>query len=67
MGRKTVDVDYVKTIANRILADENPKRAGEREGVIMLLEAVLFESGNYKGFKWIPGSPDGDGTVREYM
>jgi hypothetical protein len=67
MGRKTVDVEYVKMIANRILTNEDPKRSGEREGVAMLLEAVLFETGNYKGFKWIPGSPDGDGTIREYL
>lgn len=67
MGRKTVDVEFVKTVANRVLSDENPTRASEREGVIILLEAVLSETGNYKGFKYLPCGDRTDGTVREYF
>jgi hypothetical protein len=67
MGRKTVDVEYAKMIANRILANEDPKRSGEREGVIILMEAILEETGNYKGFKYLPTDDQTDGTVREYL
>ena len=67
MARKNVSVEYLKMIANRLLADENPDRAGEREGVIILLEAALTESGNYKGFKYLPCGDATDGTVREYL
>jgi len=65
--RKTVDVEYAKMIANRLLADENPTRSGQREGVIILIEAILEETGNYKGFKYLPCVDTTDGTVREYL
>lgn len=67
MARKTVDVEYAKMIANRLLSNEDPKRSGEREGVIILIEAILEETGNYKGFKYLPCGDHTDGTVREYL
>ena len=67
MGRKTVSIDYLKSVANRILSDENPDRAQERNGVIMLIEAALMETGSYKGFKYLPCGDTTDGTVREYL
>ena len=67
MSRKTISIEFLKNVANRILADEHPGRAGEREGTIVIIEAALFEAGAYKGFKYLPCGERTDGTVREYL
>ena len=87
MARKTVDVEFVKTKANFMLAYV-AKPAGtvsqqvrqtedlreQRKGIIALVERVLFDTDNYKGFRYLPSEkdlsgnllPDYDDTRREY-
>jgi hypothetical protein len=71
MARKTIEVGKVLRMANTFLAAENTK-ADEREGVCSLLEAILFETGNYEGFRYLEGSDypeesDGLGSRRFYF
>lgn len=88
MSRKTVDVEVVKGTANRMLAHvakpegtvseqvrQAEDAAEQRKGVITLLESVLFETDNYRGFRYLPSEkdlngsllPDYDDTRREYI
>ena len=55
MARKTIEVGKILKMANAFLAAQNTT-ADEREGVCALLEAVLFESGNYMGFRYLESS-----------
>ncbi len=53
MSKKTVSVEHVKNQVNISLKnslDEYCPKA-QRQGMINLLEMILFESGNYKGFR----------------
>jgi hypothetical protein len=58
--RKTVDISFLKNSANRALtdmADFQDKSLGEsakpfRQGIAMVLETALHESGNYNGFRY---------------
>jgi hypothetical protein len=52
MARKTIEVGKMLKMANAFLAAKNTT-ADEREGVCALLEAVLFETGNYEGFRYL--------------
>ena len=55
MARKTIEVGKILKMANAFLAAKNTT-ADEREGVCAMLETVLFESGNYMGFRYLEGS-----------
>jgi hypothetical protein len=75
MARKTVSVEYVKERANTFLATSDDSMAGMRRGMAALLESVLFETGNYKGFRYLSTEWDEstetlregyDDTRREY-
>lgn len=61
--RKTIDVEAVKASANKALSDpattaRQDKTWGEaqavafRTGIAMVLETVLTDTGNYKGFRY---------------
>jgi hypothetical protein len=88
--RKTVDVSVVVERVNAMLAlpsenvlailgDETPERAF-RTGLAALLEGVLFDTGNYRGYNYqasefLPAEeqtqdnvlrPDADDTRRRY-
>ena len=52
MARKTIEVGKILNIANHFLAAKNTT-ADEREAVCSMLEAVLFETGNYMGFRYL--------------
>ena len=70
MARKTIEVGKILKMANAFLAAKNTT-ADEREGVCALLETVLFETGNYMGFRYLEGSDypeefDGLGSRRYY-
>lgn len=69
MSRKTVCVEQIKAYANGILAAENDKAADLRLGAILMIEQILHNSGNYKGFKYldIEGTEIGDETRRFYF
>lgn len=54
MARKTVEVSVLKDIVNDVLrtsTNEFGMTEGVRTGMIFLLEKVLFDTGNYKGYR----------------
>ena len=57
MARKTVSVDFVKTRVNALLAAPTPT-ASERLAAAAVLESVLMETDNYKGFKYLSSEWD---------
>lgn len=77
MARKTVNVQAVKELANRTLASNAAfLDQSYRNGVIGMVEAVLHNTDNYKGFKYLPSEWDEsinglrvgyDDTRREYL
>ena len=69
--RKTNAVDNVRKIANRMLADSIDDASEGRTAVAVMLERVLLDTGNYKGFRYLPGVivdgvRRGDETRRAY-
>lgn len=66
MARKTIEVGKILKMANAFLAAKNTT-ADEREAVCALLEAVLFETGNYCGYRYLDTDEiAGNGTRRYY-
>ena len=65
MARKTADVQAIKQKANHYLASERFTTAEMRAGVASLLEVILHDTGNYKGFRYLDGA-EGDQTRRAY-
>ena len=55
IARKTVEVGKVLKIANNFLAAKHTTD-DERESVCAVMEAILFETGNYMGFRYLEGS-----------
>lgn len=52
MSRKTVEVSKVLAEANAMLANDKLSD-GERQGIIALLERILFDTGNYQGYNFL--------------
>jgi hypothetical protein len=54
MARKTVEVQGLKELTNRHLAlrDDKVSTPASRQAVSSILEAVLHQTDNYKGFKY---------------
>jgi hypothetical protein len=53
MARKTVDVQSVKKYANMLLGLKGDEYTPEfRRAAIALVERVLHDTGNYRGFKY---------------
>jgi len=50
--RKTVDVSSTKDKVNEMLAVSTCS-AGVRQGAINVLENILHETGNYRGFRYL--------------
>ena len=50
-ARKTVDVAYMKEYANTFLMGEAVIAKEMRLGVAVMIEEILFQTGNYKGYK----------------
>ena len=50
--RKTISVDRLREMTNNYLASEDSTPDG-REAQASLLEAVLFETGRYAGFRYL--------------
>lgn len=53
MARKTVSVDYVLDMVNNILKNSDHECADIRRGAAQVLENILHETGNYKGFRYL--------------
>lgn len=73
MPRKTANVDQIRSKANYYLANTSdtndptivsPER---RMGVASLLEQILQDTDNYKGFRYLDGYPCEDESRREYF
>ncbi len=60
MARKTVAVDALVRTANGMLAAPDAPRDG-RAGIATLVESVLHDTGQYRGFRYLPSEllPDG--------
>ena len=71
--RKTIEVEQVKAIANAMLQNSDDDRAEGRVSVAVLLERVLMDTDNYKGFRYLhyvnadrPNDRTDDETRRYY-
>ena len=52
MSRKTVQVEDVREWANNALSSHNFSTQ-YKAGICAMIETVLMETGNYKGFNWL--------------
>lgn len=52
MARKTLEVEKMRTWANNMLAGDWNSRDYKAD-VCTLIESILMESGNYKGFRFL--------------
>jgi len=65
--RKTVEVGTLLHRVNYFLASEN-STAEEREVMCTFIEGVLFDSGNYQGFRYLDTDEiAGNGSRRAYF
>ena len=53
MSRKTIRVEDVIDWANNYLARTDDQHRESRWGVIVMLDMILFETGNWQGFRHI--------------
>lgn len=53
MSRKTIRVETVIDWANNYLATTDDQHSERRRGVIAMLEEILCETGNYRGYRYI--------------
>jgi len=60
-ARKTIKVQEVKDRLNDFLANSSKELISERKGVISSLEIILFDSGNYSGYKFLTKNEVKDG------
>lgn len=60
MAKKTVGVEWVKDKTNELLALSADEMEWQRRGAASLLEAILFETGNYKGYSFLSSEWDED-------
>lgn len=51
--RTTVNVDQVRAIVNGMLRNTEDSDQAGRESVIELLERILHDTGNYRGFRYL--------------
>jgi len=53
MSRKTYSVEALIELVNGICKDSAPSEVGIRQGAMIVLEAVLHSTGNYRGFRYL--------------
>jgi hypothetical protein len=53
MRRKTIRVETVIDWANHYLATSDDQCSERRRGVLMMLDMILHETGNYQGYRYI--------------
>ncbi len=51
--RKTISVEMVRNIANDMLRNSPDQDKDFREGINTMLERILMETGNYRGFAYL--------------
>ena len=65
--KKTIDVSRIKEMVNHYLKHSSKSEYAERLGECFLLEAILMETRNYKGFRYLEtDETEGAGTRRFY-
>jgi hypothetical protein len=65
--RKTIEVGTLLHRLNYFLASEN-STAEEREVICTFVEGVLFDTGNYQGFRYLDTDEiEGNGSRRFYF
>ena len=52
-GRKTIKVEEVKTLVNRMLLNSRDDNRSGREALQTLIETILMDTGNYNGFNYL--------------
>jgi hypothetical protein len=52
-GRKTVDVEFLKTFINSSLQHTADGDVGYRQGLIVVMDTVLHKTGNYQGYGYL--------------
>ena len=66
-ARKTVEVGTLLHRVNYFLASEN-STAEEREVMCTFIEGVLFDTGNYRGYRYLDTAEiEGNGSRRFYF
>lgn len=57
MARKTIEVETVRELVNRFIAKSAEGGLSEdgRQILATLIEAVLMQTGNYHGFRYLDG------------
>jgi hypothetical protein len=53
MSRKTFKVSELVDMVNGICKDSDPAYKDRRQGAMNVLEAILHETGNYRGFRYL--------------
>ena len=67
IARKTVEVGALLHRVNYFLASEN-SAADEREVMCAFIEGVLFDTGNYRGYRYLDTDQiEGNGSRRHYF
>lgn len=62
MSRKTIEVSKLVDIVNGMCKNGSAQNKGERQGAMLLLEQVLHDTGNYKGFRSLLKEEVADGN-----
>jgi hypothetical protein len=58
VARKTIPVGWLREKVNTFLALSDDPMVEQRKGAAFVLETVLFETNNYKGFKYLSSEWD---------
>lgn len=71
-AKKTITISAVRDRANHFLAEHPGNEVhhkGQRRGVAHLLETILLDTGNYRGFRYLKtmDDPDFDDSRRHYF
>ena len=67
MANQTIKIERIKEMVNSYLKNSTKSEYGERLGECFLLEAILLETGNYKGYRYLETDEvEGAGTRRFY-
>lgn len=56
--RKTIEVKSIKERVNKFLKESKDEQIAERHAQASLLDSILFETGNYKGFMYLDLTKD---------
>jgi len=55
MARKTINVESIKKLVNDFLLNSADEKTVERRSYCAILEELLHQTGNYKGFNYLTG------------